>query len=171
MTQFAVYFRIRGRLLTVSTLNENIGLIAGFFGAFYGDKLAVIVTVAILSFMFLGYLLFLHESPFFYYKSGRPGEAEASLRYYWNVKEYSNFTDDNEYTDYKDNLRRKWDNGAYQYSIAGPSSGFTRGEGFLFVFIIFIFCIFFYVFVLILVLECVNNRSLIRFYVDLCLFL
>ncbi|KAL5280117.1 hypothetical protein ACFFRR_004227 [Megaselia abdita] len=118
--------RIRGRLLTISTVNENIGLIAGFFGAFYGEKIAIIIAIAILSIIFLGSLFFLYESPFFYFKKGKPGEAETSLKYYWNMKNYNNFREDDEFTDYRDNLRRKWDSGMYQYCIAGPSSAFTR---------------------------------------------
>lgn len=114
--------------MTVSTLNENIGLIAGFFGAFYGDKLAIVVALAILSIMFLGYLTFLHESPFFYYKVGKSVEAETSLKYYWNIKSYAHLRDEDEFMDYKDNLRRKWDSGMYQYSVAGPSSAFRTGE-------------------------------------------
>lgn len=116
--------------MTISTLNENIGLIGGFFGAFYGDKLAIIAAIAILSFMFLGYLTFLNESPFFYYRTGKSVEAETSLKYYWNIQSYSNFREEDEFTDYKDNLRRKWDSGMYQYSVAGTSSAFTRGEFF-----------------------------------------
>lgn len=114
----------------MSTLNENVGLVAGFFGAFYGDKLAIIIAIAILSVMFLGYLSFLRESPFFYYRKGKSMEAEASLKYYWNFKTYTNFREEDDFTDYKDNLKRKWDSGMYQYSIAGTSSAFTRGESF-----------------------------------------